>query len=112
MSIADELLRLEQMRDRGSISDEEFTRAKNRLLSGVTTSEPLFHALNNFRRSNTDRWLGGVCGGLAVSTGMDSWLWRLIFALLVLIGGTGILVYLILWIFVPLDNSITQIQRL
>ena len=111
MSIADELLRLEQLRDRGSISNEEFARAKSRLLSGSTNSEPLFHALNNFRRSQNDRWLGGVCGGLAVSTGMDSWLWRLIFALLLLVGGTGVLIYLILWVFVPMESNIIEIQR-
>jgi phage shock protein PspC (stress-responsive transcriptional regulator) len=104
MSIADELLRLEQLRDRGSISPEEFTRAKSRVLSGPAPAEPLFRALNDFRRSTTDRWIGGVCGGLPVSTGMDSWLWRLVFALLLLAGGTGILIYIILWIFVPVDT--------
>jgi phage shock protein PspC (stress-responsive transcriptional regulator) len=104
MSIADELLRLEQLRDRGSISPEEFARAKSRVLSGPAPAEPLFRALNDFRRSTTDRWIGGVCGGLAVSTGMDSWLWRLVFALLLLAGGTGILIYIILWIFVPVDT--------
>ncbi len=32
MSIADDLTRLEQLRDRGSLSNDEFQRAKNRLL--------------------------------------------------------------------------------
>lgn len=105
MTIADELLRLEQLRDRGSISPEEFARAKARVLASGQPQEPLFRALNQFRRSSTDRWVGGVCGGLGVSTGMDSWLWRLVFALLLLAGGTGVVVYLVLWIFVPLDTA-------
>ena len=111
MSIADELLRLEQLRDRGTISPEEFARAKARVLSGSAPSEPLFRALNQFRRSTTDRWIGGVCGGLAVSTGMDSWLWRLLFALLLLAGGTGVVVYVVLWIFVPLDTAAPVSQQ-
>lgn len=112
MSIADELLRLEQLRDRGSISPDEFARAKARVLTGTVPPEPLFRALNQFRRSTTDRWIGGVCGGLAVSTGMDSWLWRLVFALLLLAGGTGVVVYIILWIFVPLDTVAPVSQQI
>ncbi|MBC7918548.1 MAG: PspC domain-containing protein [Rhodoferax sp.] len=111
MSIADELLRLEQLRDRGAISPDEFARAKARVLTGAVPTEPLFRALNQFRRSTTDRWIGGVCGGLAVSTGMDSWLWRLVFALLLLAGGTGVLIYIILWIFVPLDTAAQVSQQ-
>lgn len=111
MTIADELLRLEQLRDRGSISPEEFARAKARVLTGAVPPEPLFRALNQFRRSSTDRWIGGVCGGLGVSTGMDSWLWRLVFALLLLAGGTGVVVYIILWIFVPLDTAAPVSQQ-
>jgi phage shock protein PspC (stress-responsive transcriptional regulator) len=108
MSIADELLRLEQMRDRGSISAEEFSRAKDRVLAGNFAAEPLYRSVNGFRRSNSDRWLGGVCGGLAISTGMESWLWRVIFALLLCVGGTGFLVYILLWFFVPVDDVIAQ----
>jgi phage shock protein PspC (stress-responsive transcriptional regulator) len=53
------------------------------------------------RRSRTDRWLGGVCGGLAVATGVDSWVWRLIFALFTLTFGFGVVLYLLLWLLVP-----------
>ncbi|HKX41782.1 MAG TPA: PspC domain-containing protein [Burkholderiaceae bacterium] len=35
---------------------------------------------------------------------MVAWVWRLVFALLVLCGGTGVLVYLLLWIFVPQED--------
>ena len=52
-------------------------------------------------RSRTDRMLGGVCGGLAAYFGVDPTLVRLVFALLLVFGGSGFLLYLILWIVVP-----------
>jgi phage shock protein C len=104
MSIADDLTRLEQMRDRASLSADEFQRAKNKLLSASHTTEPVLQAINGFRRSASDRWLGGVCGGLAAATGMEAWLWRIMFAL-ALCTGFGLLVYLALWIFVPLEHN-------
>jgi phage shock protein PspC (stress-responsive transcriptional regulator) len=58
-------------------------------------------AVNNLRRSTGDSWIGGVCGGIARVTGVESWIWRLIFVALMLFGGTGVLLYVLLWIFVP-----------
>ena len=52
-------------------------------------------------RSEKERILGGVCGGLAEYFGFDPTLVRLVFVLLALAGGTGILVYIILWIIMP-----------
>lgn len=48
-----------------------------------------------------DRILGGVCGGLAEYFGLDKTLLRVIYVLLVLFGGVGILVYIIFWIIMP-----------
>ncbi len=107
MSLADELHKLDDLRARGVLSDPEFQRAKQRLLDGasppVCSDVPAVAALNAFRRSNTDRWVGGVCGGLACLTGIESWAWRLIFTVLLLFGGTGALFYILLWIFVPAE---------
>ena len=55
--------------------------------------DKIFHpgrvaAINLLRRSRSDRWIAGVCGGIAVITGVDSWIWRLMFALLFLFGET------------------------
>ena len=61
--------------------------------------------MNALRRSNGDRWLAGVCGGVARATGIDSWIWRLLVVLLTLWGGIGLLVYVLMWIFVP-DESV------
>ena len=42
--------------------------------------------------------LGGVCGGLAEYSGVDSLLWRVGFVGLTVAGGAGILVYALLWV--------------
>ena len=48
------------------------------------------------RRSGTDRMAGGICGGLADYSGVDAVLWRVGFVALTLIGGSGVLLYLLL----------------
>jgi len=105
MSDAEELHRLAELHQRGLLSDAEFSQAKAKLLGAAPAAAPFASAngLNELRRSRDDRWLGGVCGGLARITGLESWVWRLLFALLVLCVGTGLFVYLLLWIFVPQD---------
>jgi signal transduction histidine kinase len=50
-----------------------------------------------FERSGHDRVVAGVCGGLASTLGVDATLVRLVFALLSLAGGAGILLYFALW---------------
>ena len=108
MSDSDELGKLGELHQRGILSDEEFARAKARLLSGTAsarTTAPA-HAINQLRRSLSDRWLGGVCGGIARVTGVESWIWRLLFALLALCAGTGVLVYVLMWILTPADPLI------
>ena len=52
-------------------------------------------------RSRTDKVIGGVCGGLAKSMHTDPFLIRLIFAILFIFAGGGILIYIILWIALP-----------
>lgn len=55
-------------------------------------------------RSKTDKMISGVCGGLAQYFGVDTTLVRLVFALLVFFGvGSGVLLYIILAIVVPLE---------
>ena len=53
------------------------------------------------RRSGTDRWLGGVCGGLAEYSGIDAVLWRVGMVGLTVAGGAGVVVYLLLWVLLP-----------
>jgi phage shock protein C len=108
--IADEIKRLHELHQAGALSDAEFEQAKAKILSSANVSlnkataasDGSFAAeLNALRRSRTDRWLGGVCGGLAKASEVDSWVWRLVFTVFTLTFGFGIVVYLLLWIFVP-----------
>ena len=103
MGLADELNKLAQLRANGGLTEEEFKDAKERLLNPgeARTPDPLASAVNTFRRSRTDRWFGGVCGGIARSTGMEAWVWRLLFAVLFICAGAGLLLYLPLCVFVP-----------
>jgi phage shock protein PspC (stress-responsive transcriptional regulator) len=102
MSIADEIDRLAAQRDAGHLTEAEFQAAKARLFTqpppGVA---PDVAAINNLRRSLSDRWLGGVCGGLAKMTGIESWIVRLLFVIGILFAGFGFIPYVLLWIFVP-----------
>ena len=107
MNDAEELNKLADLHARGVLNDEEFAKAKARVLGGHAQAPygappaPGVQAVNSLRRARIDRWLGGVCGGIARITGLDSWIWRLIFVVLFLAFGSGILLYILLWIFVP-----------
>jgi phage shock protein C len=104
MSIAEEFERLQALRDRGAISEAEFTRAKQQVLDdgGRTgTHGALAHRL---MRSRSDRIVAGVCGGLGHSTDLPSWAWRTIFCLTMLYFGTGLFIYILLWIFLPEEH--------
>src|SRR6476620_5892151 len=55
--------------------------------------------LRSFAPSADGRVLAGVCAGIAEALSVDVTLVRLIFALLALAGGAGILLYLALWLY-------------
>lgn len=101
MSLAAELDRLDRLHREGALSDEEFVRAKACLLDGAPRGAAGPARIATLRRSRDERWLGGVCGGLAALSSTPAWLWRVLFLLAVTCAGTGILLYLLLWIFVP-----------
>ena len=56
-------------------------------------------------RSKTDRVIGGVCGGLGNYFDIDPVIFRLIFILLVIFGGSGIVVYILMWILIPEEGE-------
>ena len=59
-------------------------------------------------RTNDERMIGGVCGGLAQYFKVDPVLVRLGFVLLTLGGGAGPLLYLLLLILTPLDSEMME----
>jgi phage shock protein C len=107
MSLSEELGRLDALHERGVLSGEEFTRAKARVLGGAPDiTAPALLAVNALRRSRDDRLLGGLCGGIARVTSVESWIWRLLFALLALCAGSDVVLYLLMWILIPADPRI------
>ena len=58
-------------------------------------------------RSRTDRKLAGVCGGLAQYFDLDATLIRVLFVVLAVLGGSGLVLYLAMWIIVPNEPSAT-----
>lgn len=56
-------------------------------------------------RSRTDEKIAGVCGGFAEYFEMDSTLMRLLWLTLALVGGWGLLAYIIAWIVMPLEPA-------
>jgi phage shock protein PspC (stress-responsive transcriptional regulator) len=61
-------------------------------------------------RDPDKRIIGGVCGGLGAYLNMDPVILRIIFVVLFLINGIGLIAYLILWIAVP--KAVNTAQRL
>jgi len=60
-----------------------------------------------FYRSHDDKVLAGVCGGLAQYFGWDVATVRLVAVVLILVVGSGPLVYVLLWLFTP-DSATGQ----
>jgi phage shock protein C len=52
-------------------------------------------------RSKTNRQLAGVCGGLAEHFNLDATLIRVLFVLLAVLGGSGLVLYVAMWIIIP-----------
>lgn len=65
-------------------------------------------SIKKLYRNPDDRVLGGVCSGLATFLKIDTIIVRIIFILLLIGGGTGLIAYLILWAITPEANSITD----
>lgn len=100
MSTADEIAKLHELLNRGALSQGEFEQAKARLLGASAVSSSAA-AVNRLRLSDEDRWIAGVCGGIGDLTGVDAWVWRLVFLLGLLLGGFTLLLYVLLWLLVP-----------
>ncbi len=62
-------------------------------------------------RSRKERKIAGICGGLAQYFSVDPVWIRLIFVLFFLAGGTALIVYLIMWLIVPLESEAESEER-
>jgi phage shock protein C len=65
-------------------------------------------ATKKLYRSEKDRMLGGVCGGLGEYFDIDPTIVRLLFVLVTLFGGASIFIYIILWIIIPSKSTVGE----
>lgn len=68
-------------------------------MDNVTTTQPRLF------RSASDKVIAGVCGGLAQYFNIDPALVRLAFVVFALAGGASVLLYIVLWIAVPVGTG-------
>ena len=62
-------------------------------------------------RSRNERMIAGVAGGLATYFNVDPLIVRLGFALLSMVNGIGIMLYLLLWLLLPNEDSVAADSR-
>jgi phage shock protein C len=68
-------------------------------------------ARHGFVRSRDHRVLGGVAAGLGERFGLAPWTARLLFVLtLLVLPGTQLLIYPILWILMPVEGTVAQVR--
>jgi phage shock protein C len=68
--------------------------------------------MQTLTRSETDRVIAGVAGGIALRLGVSSTLVRLMWVLSVFFGGLGIVLYLGLWVLLPKGAAHTPASRI
>ena len=90
----------------------EQTKQKN--TGGQSFESATFAPRGRLYRDETDKILGGVCGGLASYLRIDPTIVRLVFALVAFAGGGGILLYILLWVILPSRqlNNTSSTKRL
>lgn len=76
--------------------------------SGSTYERSSFTGYRRMYRDPDNRIIGGVCSGMAAYWRIDPWIVRIIFIIISLPGGLGILIYLILWIVLPEAKTTAQ----
>ena len=63
---------------------------------------------NRLTRSESDKMIAGVCGGISSYIGVDSALVRLAFVILLFASGIGFPIYLILWFIMPARQNVSK----
>lgn len=90
------LARMNVLRQQGHLSEQD--------LAAITSAAVASPRFSGLRRRRQGRRLAGICAGIAAWLGVETWLVRMLTMLAVLWLGSGVLLYLLAWIFVPLDE--------
>ncbi len=67
--------------------------------------------LDALTKSSTDVQVAGICGGLGEHTPIPSWIWRVAIVGLAFAGGAGMIIYGLLYVFMPdADSGLSSSQ--
>ncbi len=91
-----------------NITKEQPVPKNTNLTNTKDTNKTNKQLVDRLYRSETDRIIAGVAGGLGEYFNIDPALFRLAFVLITLAGGSGILVYLIMWLILPTESQIAE----
>ncbi len=63
-------------------------------------------------RIPSEGMIAGICAGLGEYLGLDPTVVRLVFVLLAFGGGSGVLIYIIMWLIVPIkpESALTSVE--
>ncbi|MCO5176009.1 MAG: PspC domain-containing protein [Thermomicrobiales bacterium] len=86
--------------------DEQLPPSVDAPTPGPSSSSP-----KRLHRSSSNKMLMGVCGGLGEHFDIDPTILRLIFAIGVVLGGTTIVLYIVLAIVMPSDAGMVMEPR-
>ncbi len=72
------------------------------------TQPPPPSSYSSLHRSTTNKIIAGVAGGLGEYLNIDPTIIRILFILISIFGGSGILIYLILWLIMPSGINVSN----
>lgn len=72
------------------------------------TNQGQTRASRRMYRDPDNRIIGGVCGGIGTYFDFDPLILRIVFVIALLVFGTGLLIYILLWIVIPEAKTIEQ----
>lgn len=84
-----------------SVEDEQENQTKRKNMTSYQTTKRLY-------RDPENRILGGVCGGLGAYFNSDPLLFRILFVIIFFGLGSGLIIYIILWIAIPEARTTAQ----
>jgi phage shock protein C len=61
-------------------------------------------------RIPSEGMIAGICAGLGEYLDLDPTILRLVFVLLAFGGGSGVLIYIIMWLIIPIKPEMTQLS--
>lgn len=78
---------------------------KKKEASDKSSTKPQFSGLY---RSETNKVIAGVAGGLGEYFNIDPTIIRILFVLMAVFGGSGLLIYIVLWLIIPSRNAVLK----